>query len=193
MHSCLDIMASKQTLSSGCALGFGLFTAIICKHRALTITYFRRTSSDGYYRGYLIFLSLIAHAAFTHRQLMRHSRTASSCGIHTPPAHAAFTHRQLMRHSRTASLCSIHTPPAHAAFTHCQYPILTFWGRTRPRVNPGNCQIVHRSFPLDRPLYCTGCTCGLEVKLGAEPPGIPTSKCSHSKTGFTRMTMNQWA
>ena len=101
----------------------------------------------------------------------------SSCSIHAPPAHAAYMHRQLMQHSHTvssctASSCSIDTPPAHAAFTHRQYPILTFWGRTRPRVNPGNCQIMHRSFPLDRPLYCTGCTCGLEVKLGAEPPGI---------------------
>ena len=112
---------------------------------------------------------------------MQHSRTASSCSIHAPPVHAAFTHRQFMQHSRTASSCSIHAPPAlavirappaHAAFTHRQNPILTFWGRTWPRVNPGNCQIVHRSFPLDRPLYCTGCTCGLEVKLGAEPPGI---------------------
>ena len=103
-----------------------------------------------------------AHAAYTHhqlmhRQLMQHSRTASSSSIHTPPAHAAYTHRQLMQ---------IDAPPAHADFTHCQYPILTFWGRTRPRVNPGNCQIVHRSFPLDRPLYCTGCTCSLEVSWG---------------------------
>ena len=113
-----------------------------------------------------------AHAAYTHRQLVQHSHTASSCSIHAPPAQAAFTHSQLMQHTRTASSCSIDAPPAHAAFTHRQYPILTFWGRTRPRVNPGNCQIVHRSFPLDRPLYCTGCTCGLEVKLGAEPPGI---------------------
>ena len=112
------------------------------------------------------------HAAYTHHQLMQHSHTASSCSIHAPPAQAAFTHRQLMQDTRTASSCSIDAPPAHAAFTHRQYPILTFWGRTRPRVNPGNCQIVHRSFPLDRPLYCTGCTCGLEVKLGAEPPGI---------------------
>ena len=124
---------------------------------------------------HLILLSLIAHAAFTHHQLMQHTRTASSCSIHAPPAqaafthrqlmqhtrttsscstpaHAAFTHRQLMQHSHTASSCSIDAPPAHAAFTHRRYPILTFWGRTRPRVNPGNCQIVHRSFPLDRPL-----------------------------------------
>ena len=132
---------------------------------------------------HLILLSLIAHAAFTHHQLMQHTRTASSCSIHAPPAQAAFTHRQLMQHSHTASSCSIHAPPAHAAlhhaafthrqlmqhshtasscsidappahaaFTHRRYPILTFWGRTRPRVNPGNCQIVHRSFPLDRPL-----------------------------------------
>ena len=93
-----------------------------------------------------------AQAAFTHRQLMQHTRTTSSCSIDAPPAHAAFTHRQLMQHSHTASSCSIDAPPAHAAFTHRQYPILTFWGRTRPRVNPGNCQIVHRSFPLDRPL-----------------------------------------
>ena len=113
--------------------------------------------------------TLPAHAAFTHRQFMQHSRTTSSCSIHAPPALAAFVHRQLTQQSRTTSSCSIHAPPAHAAFTHHQYPILTFWGRTWPRVNPGNCQIVHRSFP---PLYCTGCTCGLEVKLGAEPPGI---------------------
>ena len=65
-------------------------------------------------------LSLIAHAAFTHHQLMQHTRTASSCSIHTPPAHAAFTHRQLKQHSHTASSCSIHAPPAHAALTHHQ-------------------------------------------------------------------------
>ena len=143
-----------------------------------------------------------AHAAFTHRQLMQHSRTASSCSIHAPPAHAAFTHRQLMPHSHTACSCSIHTQPAHVAFTHHQYPILTFWGRTRPRVNPGSCQIVHRSFPLDRPtlLYW------VHLRLGGQVGGRATrnshkgrsptsqgSKCSHSKTGFARMTMNQWA
>ena len=94
----------------------------------------------------------------------------SSCSIHTPPAHAAFTHRQLIQHSHTASLCSIHAPPAHAAFTHRQYPILTFWGRTRPRVNPGNCQIVHRSFPLDRPplLYW------VHLRLGGQVGGRAT-------------------
>ena len=69
---------------------------------------------------YLILLSFIAHAAFTHHQLMQHTRTASSCSIHAPPAHAAFTHRQLMQHSRTASSSSIHTPPAHAAYMHRQ-------------------------------------------------------------------------
>ena len=71
---------------------------------------------------HLIFLSLIAHAAFMHRQLMQHSHTASSCSIHAPPAHAAFMHCQLMQHSRTASSCSIHALPAHSKHRYKQRP-----------------------------------------------------------------------
>ena len=85
-------------------------------------------------------------------QLMQHSRTASSCSIHAPPAHAAFTHRQLMQHSRTASSCSIHAPPACAAFTHrsCSIhaPPVPNTHLLGSKVNPGNCQIVHRSLHL---------------------------------------------